>query len=139
MLLDEQFGTTITCRGQHDDYAEKLLMDQFDKLEADAPIILESCYTGQEMAEGQENMAQFISRAANRRTVYAPSREALPIDKTVTFSQEHGFNVGIKGIKASTKFAKGSFLRRMHAVWLGFRGIQEDITRKFVAGNPVNP
>lgn len=136
IILDNQFGISITCNSL---FQANFLHTQLNKLDTDAPIILESCFTGKKMPQGQENMAQFISRAANGRPVYAPSREALVIDKTVTFSQEKGFHVAIEGIKASTKFAKGSFLRRMHAVWLAYRGVKEEITRKFVSGTFVNP
>lgn len=107
------------------------LQQQLKHLEHDAPIILESCFTGQKVEAGKENMAQFIANAAGGRKVYAPSREALPIDKGITYTSEKGFKVIIKSFQSSTYFAKGSCLSRICAIWHAFRHHEEEITCEF--------
>jgi len=113
----------------------KTFKTQFSKLEEQAPIILESCHTGQEIpsekGETQENIAQVIARLAGGRTVYAPSREALPIDRGVTFSKDEGFSVTMKSTTSCKSFGKGSLLGRLCAVWHLFRDHEEAVTRKF--------
>jgi hypothetical protein len=109
----------------------KKILQILNQLEPDAPIILESCSTGQKMEEGKENIAQFISRAAGGRKVYAPTREALVIDKTITYTKEKGFNVVINGLKSSTYFSKGSLMSRITAVWHAYRNHQEEITCEY--------
>lgn len=105
------------------------LTEQLKELALDAPIILESCFTGQERESGKENMAQFFASAAGGRKVYAPSREALSIDN-ISYT-ERGFNVKIKSFQSSTYFAKGSCLARMCVIWHAFRNHQVDITCEF--------
>jgi hypothetical protein len=100
-------------------------------LELKAPIILESCFTGKPMPEGEENIATFISRFAKRK-VFAPKREALNIDGGVTYSEKKGFNVKIKSFQADRYFTPLSFLARLSAVWLAFRGYKEDITQVII-------
>lgn len=97
-------------------------------LESTAPIILESCFTGKPMLAEEENIATFISRIAQRK-VFAPKREALNIDGGVTYSEEKGFNVEIKSFQADRYFTPGSFLAKLSAVWLAFRGYKEDVTQ----------
>jgi hypothetical protein len=97
-------------------------------LELEAPIILESCFTGKPMLAEEENIATFISRVAQRK-VFAPKREALNIDGGVTYSKEKGFNVEIKSFQADRYFTPLSFLAKLSAVWLAFRGYKEDITQ----------
>lgn len=97
-------------------------------LELEAPIILESCFTGKPMLAEEENIATFISRVAHRK-VFAPKREALNIDGGVTYSKEKGFNVEIKSFQADRYFTPLSFLAKLSAVWLAFRGYKEDITQ----------
>ncbi len=105
--------------------------DTVDKhLEKEAPIILESCYTGMPMPQGEENIATFISRQAKRKT-FAPAREALNINDGVSYSKEKGFNVSITSNTSDKNFAKGSFLGKLSAVWLAFRDQKEDITKIF--------
>lgn len=108
---------------------QRFIQEQFNQLEPDAPIILESCFTGQETSAGEKNIAQFIADAVKRK-VYAPSREALSI-KAVTFSQEEGFQVVMTGFQNSTYFAQGSFLARLSAILHAYRNHYEDITRIF--------
>jgi hypothetical protein len=100
-------------------------------LELEGPIILESCFTGKPMLAGEENIATFISRVAKRK-VFAPKREALNIDGGVTYSEEKGFNVEIKSFQADRYFTPGSFLAKLSAVWLAFRGYKEDITQVII-------
>lgn len=114
------------------------LQKQLRQLEPDAPIILESCYTGQEMEVGKENVAQFIASVAGGRKVYAPSREALPIDKSIEYVPGQGFRVMIKSLQSSACFAQGSIFARMCAVWHAFCMNEEDITGEFTAENLVH-
>lgn len=106
------------------------LLNSINQLEADAPVILEACSTGQEVAEGEKNVAQFIAEQAEGRTVFAPSRETLTIDKT-TFSKEHGFEVKMEGFKNARNAAKGSFLARLTAIWNAYKNRREDISVRF--------
>ena len=115
--------------------ARMFLQDQLKKLEPDAPVVLESCYTGQKMEDNKENIAQFIANVAGGRKVYAPSREAIPINKSMTYTPEQGFKVIIKSFQSSTYFAKGSCLGRICAVWHAFRNHLEDITCEFQVEN----
>jgi len=41
---------------------QRFIQEQFNQLEPDAPIILESCFTGQETSAGEKNIAQFIEK-----------------------------------------------------------------------------
>lgn len=143
-------GTPTTITFQGDFTADELNINPHDRLidynlkkvtsfceaigqnlELDAPIILESCFTGKTMLAGEENIATFISRTAQRK-VFAPKREALNIDGGVTYSKEKGFSVEIKSFQAARYFAPGSFLAKLSAVWLAFRGYKEDITQVFI-------
>jgi hypothetical protein len=130
-IFFSDYGATLSCQ---DLSVQNMLLKALFSLDAEAPIILECCFTGQVLEnqgnkENKENIAQFIKKCANERTVYAPSREALSIDNTVTFND--GFHVTIEGIKASTRYPKMSFLARIHALWFAYRFIKEDITMKF--------
>jgi len=102
-----------------------------NNLELEAPIILESCFTGKPMPDEKENIATFISRTAQRK-VFAPKREAINIDDGVTFSKEKGFNVEIRSFQADHYFTPQSFLAKLSAIWLVFRGYKEDITQVIV-------
>jgi hypothetical protein len=110
-------------------------------LDLDAIFILECCFSGRLCQE--ENIAQHIARFSNGRTVYAPSREMLSIDKTVTFSDnanalssiddarvisDKGWKVIMEGIQSSPHTG---FLGRIHALWLMKKFRREDITMKF--------
>jgi len=119
--LEHMMGSKRIEKGQ------SLLQEQFKKLEADAPIILESSHTGQEIKA--ENIAQFIFRAAGGRKVYAPTGPALAIDKGVSYHE--GFKVKIKSTQSSTTFPEGSCLARMSAIWHAFCKHEEEITRTF--------
>lgn len=107
-----------------------------ENLELEAPIILESCFTGKPMLAGEENIATFISRVAQRK-VFAPKREALNIDDGVTYSKEKGFHVKIRSFQADRYFTPLSFLAKLSAVWLAFRGYKEDITQVIIPPQPV--
>jgi hypothetical protein len=109
----------------------RFLQEQLEKLEQKAPIILESCFTGQKVEVGKENVAQFIASTAGGRKVYAPSREALPIGENITYVPEKGFKVVIKSFQSSTFFAKGSCLSRICAIWHAYRDHVEEITCEF--------
>ncbi len=145
-------GTPTTITFQGDFTSEALSIEKGDdnnltkitsfcdaihqNLEKEAPIILESCFTGKPMPNGQENIATFISRVAVRK-VFAPKREALNIDDGVTYSSEEGFKVKIKSFQADRYFTRGSFLAKLSAVWLAFRGYKEDITEVFTTPDVI--
>jgi hypothetical protein len=108
----------------------ELFLRQLSKLEEKAPIILESCHTGQLVEEGLLNIAQFIANAADGRTVYAPSREALRIEE-ITKNPKTGFKVSIKSHPLCKTYPKGSLLGRITVIWYAFRNRKEEITREF--------
>lgn len=99
----------------------------FKKLEANNPIILESCNTGQDMPEGQENIAQSIAKLAQRKVI-APLMPTLPID--IAYSNGD-FHVTMKSIKPASFFPKGSLFARLEAVWHAYWNRQIEITRVF--------
>ena len=101
------------------------------QLDPDAPVILESCYTGQKLQDDKENIAEFISKIMKGRKIYAPSREALVIDNTVNYVAGKGFEVIINSFKEDEYFAKDSFLSRMRVIWLAFCNIQQNIAIEF--------
>lgn len=111
--------------------SQVFLKKQFDQLEPDAPIILESCSTGKKRANGKENIAQVIFSASGGRTVYAPSEDTLSIDKSISYDESQGFKVNFKAFQPSTYFAKNSMLARMSAIWHAYLNHEIDITCEF--------
>ncbi len=115
-----------------DTQTEKFLGTVDQTLEKEAPIILESCHTGSKMADGEENIATVIARIAKRKT-YAPSREALSIEKGVSYSKEESrFKVVIEGSKSSKSFKQGSICSRIMGIWHFFMKRRENITCEFL-------
>jgi hypothetical protein len=106
----------------------ELCEKHFKKLEANTPIILESCNTGQDMPEGQENIAQCIAKLAQRKVI-APMMQTLPID--ITYSNGD-FHVMMKSIKPASYFAKGSLFARLEAVWHAYWNHQIEISCVFL-------
>ncbi len=100
-------------------------------LDQDGIIILECCSIGQTILPDCssvqiENIAQNIARFSNGRSEYAPSREMVSIDKTISY--ENGWKVIMEGIKSSPY---SHFLGRIHALWLMKMLCKENITMKF--------
>ena len=130
-FMEGSSGLSISPNGPYAvDETNKFLETLDEKLEKEAPIILESCHTGSVVAEG-ENIATAIARIARRKT-YAPSREARAIEKGVSYSKGSGFKVVIEGDKSSKSFKKGSFCSRIMAIWHHCMNRREDITCEFL-------
>lgn len=107
------------------------LQKQFNQLETNAPIILESCSTGKKRVNGKKNIAQVIFSTSGGRTVYAPSEDTLSIDKNISYDESQGFKVNFKTFQPSTYFAKNSMLARMSAIWHAYLNHEIDITCEF--------
>lgn len=109
------------------DETSHILKKYFDNLEAQAPIILESCATAGKM--NKKNIAQFIAEAADNRVVYAPSRCGIGGKSTISYSQDkQDFEVHLMGIEEKSWFRTGSFLHRLKLIWALNTSTPEEVT-----------